>query len=57
VSHIPEKLAIPKDHFRHYSISIDNTASDLEFVLLILKMMLDSLSSIWPKNMDCIVFE
>jgi hypothetical protein len=51
VNHIPEKLAIPKDHFWQYSISIDNTARDLEFVLLILKIdaALDSVSSIWSK--------
>jgi hypothetical protein len=32
MGHIPEKLAIPKDHLEDYSISISDIVKDLEFV-------------------------
>jgi hypothetical protein len=31
MSHIPEKLTVPKDHFRHYSISNPDIANGMEF--------------------------
>jgi hypothetical protein len=32
MGHIPEKLAIPKDHLENYNISIGDIVKDLKFV-------------------------
>jgi hypothetical protein len=48
MGYIPKKLALPKDHFWHYSISIDNTANEPEFALLILARLVFSAFSAPP---------
>jgi hypothetical protein len=36
MGHIPEKLAIPKDHLENYNISINDIAKDLTFADMII---------------------